>query len=53
MSGKARQKSGVSEGQEGGSVFMPRFFFGYFLCSNDKESNRPPKKNVRVNTKVS
>jgi len=25
---------------------LPRFFFGYFLCSNDKESNN---KNLQTN----
>ena len=30
---------GVGKAERAERSGMPRFFFGYFLCSNDKESN--------------
>jgi hypothetical protein len=30
---------GASKAERAERSGMPRFFFGYFLCSNDKESN--------------
>jgi hypothetical protein len=29
---------------------LPRFFFGYFLCSNDKESNNKKFKGMKAIT---
>lgn len=34
----ARKNSGQCAGPERGSIVFSRFFFAYFLCSNDKES---------------
>jgi len=30
---------GISKAERAERSGLPRFFFGYFLCSNDKESN--------------
>jgi hypothetical protein len=31
---------------------LPRFFFGYFLCSNDKESNNKKINDYECNLEV-
>ncbi len=33
------EKCGAGKAERAERSGLPRFFFGYFLCSNDKESN--------------